>query len=534
MLCEGRQKSSEKTLRQQNEYLALLHQTALSLVNQLDLDAVLNRIVISAARLVGTPNGCIFLLDKDKGIFIRTHGVGVYEHDIGATRTLEEGLIGIVYKTAAPAQVGQYSGWQKRVLSPIVDQIHAMLQVPLKSGHQVVGAIGLAYLEDGETFGEEEVEILSRFAELASIALENARLHTAQQAELAERQKAEEALISSEANNKALLAAVPDTIFRFNRQGVLLDFRLGREPVSWILPAAGGSSISAVMSPQMAQNILRHALLAEQSGGIMEFEYSVGDGTAWEVRIGTSGRGEFLAIVRNVTERREMQSRLEYLSMHDALTGLFNRYRFEQEMFRLSKGGGRAGMIICDVDGLKFINDSLGHEAGDALLKTTGTILREVFAAEDIAARVGGDEFAILLPNRSHSEVEQDCRRLQKSVDSHNRENPGLPLSISIGFAASSEELAEMSSLYKEADNYMYREKLHRKTSIRSSIVQALMKAMEVRDYATQGHAHILAAGGLGCGKCADGWHVETHSQSHPSKKLKLGLARRNGPDSPH
>ncbi len=406
----------------------------------------------------------------------------------GAARALDEGLIGEMVRTAGPVMVNDYSVWPHRISKAFGD-VRALMEVPLKSGSQIVGAIGLAHRETGKTFGESELQLLNRFAELASIALANAELHTALQAELAERQKAEAALIRSEANNKALLSAIPDTIFRFDNQGILLDFRSGKEKVSWIFPVEAVSThLSAIMSPQMAQNILRHARLADQSNSSLGFEYSIADGTEWEVRIGPSGENEFLAIVRNVTERKEMQSRLEYLSMHDSLTGLYNRNRFEQEMDRLESIDGQcAGLIICDVDGLKFINDSLGHETGDTLLTSTGLLLHDVFDEEDtMVARVGGDEFAILLPDSSKEEVEDACRRLRTAFSAHSRENPVLPLSVSIGSAVGSEEFPDMSSLYREADNQMYREKLRRKNSIQSSIVQRLMKAMSAKDHVLQ------------------------------------------------
>jgi diguanylate cyclase (GGDEF)-like protein len=469
--------AAETKLRQQNEYLALLHKTALDLMNQLNLDAVLNQVVTSAANLAGTPHGFIFLLDPSTGMFVRTHGKGIYAQDIGSQRNPGEGLIGEMIRTGGPVMVDDYSVWPQRIAARFGD-IRALMEVPLKSRLQIVGAIGLAHQDAGKSFGEPEIQLLSRFAELASIALANAELHTALQTELAERRRAETALIRSEANNKALLTAIPDTIFLFDKQGILLDIRPGKEKVSWLLPGeAVGKYLGAVMSPQMAQNILRHAHLARQANSILSFEYSIADKTEWEVRIGTSGEDEFLAVVRNVTERKEMQSRLEYLSLHDSLTGLYNRNRFELEMRRLdSLDSHCAGVIICDVDGLKFINDSLGHESGDALLTTTGSLLNKVFGKDGIVARVGGDEFAILLPNTSKDGMADVCRRITAACNHHNRENLGLPLSISIGSAVSSEEFPGMRSLYREADNRMYREKLRRKSGIRSSIVQGLMK----------------------------------------------------------
>lgn len=194
--------------------------------------------------------------------------------------------------------------------------------------------------------------------------------------------------------------------------------------------------------------------------------------------------------IRDITDRKEMEERLKYLSLHDWLTGLYNRAYFEEEIRRFE--GGRQvpiGIILCDVDGLKLVNDTLGHRAGDALLIAAANVCRDSFRAGDMVARVGGDEFAVLLPNTDRSGVEKASRRIRDNVVKHNKSNPDLSLSLSVGFAVSADPSVKLGNLFKEADNSMYREKLHHSQSARSAIVQTLMKALEARDFITEGHA---------------------------------------------
>ncbi|MHB8157013.1 MAG: HD-GYP domain-containing protein [Desulfocucumaceae bacterium] len=194
------------------------------------------------------------------------------------------------------------------------------------------------------------------------------------------------------------------------------------------------------------------------------------------------------------------------MSFHDSLTGLFNRAYFEQEMTRLESGRHYpAGIIVCDVDGLKLVNDTFGHDTGDSLLIAAASVIKESFRGGDIIARIGGDEFAVLLSNSPKVVVEDSYRRIKKSIDRHNQLNQELPLSISIGFAVCDDgKNISMNELYKEADNSMYREKLHSSQSARSSIVHTLMKAMEARDFITEGHADRLKylVAGLAEGIC--------------------------------
>lgn len=194
--------------------------------------------------------------------------------------------------------------------------------------------------------------------------------------------------------------------------------------------------------------------------------------------------------IRDITERKRTEKQLKYLSLHDPLTGLYNRTFFEDSMRRA--GDGRfnpVGIIVCDVDGLKFINDTLGHDAGDSLLENVAAVISGSFRQGEIVSRIGGDEFAILLTHSDEKTVEDACNRIREAINKYNEAGPEIPLSISLGFAVSTQADQGMSELFKEADNNMYREKLHRSQSARSAIVQTLMKTLEARDFITEGHA---------------------------------------------
>ena len=194
-----------------------------------------------------------------------------------------------------------------------------------------------------------------------------------------------------------------------------------------------------------------------------------------------------------VIERTTAEEKMAYFSLHDALTGLYNRTFFEEEMRRLSDDRmGKVGLIMCDVDGLKLINDSMGHDNGDSLLVATAKLIKSCFRSSDIVARVGGDEFAVLLPNCSAEILESANNRLQQSANQSELSWQGIPLSLSIGTALRTDPSVPLTEIYKEADNNMYRQKLYRSQSARSAIVQTLMKALEARDFITEGHAERL------------------------------------------
>ncbi|MHB8917147.1 MAG: HD-GYP domain-containing protein, partial [Desulfocucumaceae bacterium] len=194
--------------------------------------------------------------------------------------------------------------------------------------------------------------------------------------------------------------------------------------------------------------------------------------------------------IRDITDRKQVEQQLKFLSLYDPLTGLYNRAYFEEEMRRLESGRHNpVSIVVCDIDGLKLVNDTLGHRSGDDLLVAAAGVIKEPFREGDMVARIGGDEFAVLLPNCNRKTVEDACSRIKNAITRYNQVNSDLPLSISIGFAASGESTVRPGDLFIEADNNMYREKLHRSQSVRSAIVQTLLKALEERDFITEGHA---------------------------------------------
>ena len=197
----------------------------------------------------------------------------------------------------------------------------------------------------------------------------------------------------------------------------------------------------------------------------------------------------------DISERKQMEEKLVNLSMRDSLTGLYNRAYFEEELRRLNDGRyAPIAIIVCDVDGLKLYNDSFGHVLGDRLIQAAANVLLQTFRASDVVARIGGDEFGVLLPRVSRETVEKTLERLRAAVENGNLENEEFRLSISAGMAMTHSKNVNLSLLFKEADNNMYREKIQNSQKTKGAITRSIVKLLEGRDYVAEGHTQRVAS----------------------------------------
>lgn len=209
-----------------------------------------------------------------------------------------------------------------------------------------------------------------------------------------------------------------------------------------------------------------------------------------------------IELKNEILERKNKERELAYISLHDPLTGVFNRNSFEQDLIKLESGhSDDYGIIICDVDGLKLVNDTLGHEVGDKILIAATQAINKSLTSSEHLFRIGGDEFAVLVYDGSEDLVKGICTRIMEITADYNKQNPQLNLNISIGWAVSSAHKKKASDLYKEADDNMYREKLNHINSVRNNTVKALMKTLEARDFITEGHADRMRNLVIGLGR---------------------------------
>ena len=458
------QRQAEARLKRQNAHLTALHEISLGLVNQLDVAEVLDIAVRRAAALFGTPHGYLALVEDGCEKLVKMVSLGAFETNAHAPLRKGEGVAGTVWETGQPLMVSDYRSWPGHVAAQYTGTIRAIVGVPLRMGGDVGGVLGLAYTEEGRTFDAEAIQTLRRFADLASVVLENARLYRATRAEIRDRQKAEASLVAAQQ-----IAHIGSW-----------DWDLLTGTLSWsdelfrifgVAPGAftpSGKHLMAAIHPD-DRGTLASAIEATRAGepfdAEMRFVHANGETRFLNVQA-TTVRDAGGAVVRivgtahDITPRRRAQERLHRNAYYDPLTGLPNRTLFIDLLTARAQRKERFAVLFLDLDRFKRINDSLGHVEGDRLLSQVAERLREVSGPGAVVARFGEDEFSVLLEGTSGAD---DARRAAQEIHDGLRQPlrlRGLDLHVtaSIGIAIGRRS-RKAAALLRDADIAMYRAK---------------------------------------------------------------------------
>jgi diguanylate cyclase (GGDEF)-like protein/PAS domain S-box-containing protein len=440
----------------------------------------------------------VYVEDEEGKNFIRNNLLGI-------RFPADQGMVGSVIRTGLPLVLSEVPIAEIQMSTPNTDwstanftlpQSVSVLMVPLRAHGRWIGIINLMRFQPENHYQEDERIFLQDLAERVSLAIENARLYEreAQRArELQALHQAATALLSTidletllseilSAAHAAIPAAQRGIVYLLSEQTGQMEIRATygcdeyggycikmqrhaaeavSEKRSLLINASDGmkedsqalDASSAIVAPLMQPQKVFGALVLF---GTQPELFSVND-----LHLLDSFAATATAALQNATLYAEVQ----WLATTDMLTEQFNRRRFLElsalEIFRSRRFATPLSAIMFDLDNFKEINDTLGHAAGDYVLKTVAQRCRATIRVIDILGRYGGDEFAVLLPNADIVEAQEIAERIRQSVTGHpiSTGRGDLSISISLGVAQVDHTNDTLASLLGRADSALYQAK---------------------------------------------------------------------------
>ncbi|MGI6132360.1 MAG: HD domain-containing phosphohydrolase, partial [Bacillota bacterium] len=315
--------------------------------------------------------------------------------------------------------------------------------------------------------------------------------------EISERVQKDELIKTSMEKYRALFEHMPNgvSVYRAVDGGkdfVFVEFNRAGELIEGIdAQSVVGRRLSEVF-PGLAEMGLMEALqrvwLTGNSERLSPAYCESGSHSGWrENWIYRVPSGEVVAVFQDVTERVQAEQRVEYLTIHDALTGLYNRRYLEQVVSRLdAEAVVPVSVVFGDANGLKLANDAFGHEAGDTLLVNIARVLQACSRSDDIVVRMGGDEFVVIMRDVGEEEAAEAVMRMRRAFD----EAPPDPVRISLALGASTRSSPSVSlrEVLADAEKHAYRQKLAESKSARGSLMKSLLRTLAVKTSETEDH----------------------------------------------
>ncbi len=308
--------------------------------------------------------------------------------------------------------------------------------------------------------------------------------------------KMEQALQNSEIRYRKLVENLNEVVYILDEKAQIVYISPNAEQLSgYTLSELVGKRFIEFVHPDDSEGRLEQ-FLKVLSGVNEATEYRFLSKTGHVTWVRTSAKaivreGRVMGIqgvLMDITARKQAEEEMRRLSFHDSLTGLYNRCFLEEEMKKLDADKMQLPIciIMADVNGLKLINDTCGHDEGDKMLRHTAHLLKKSCRKKDLVARWGGDEFIILLPQTTLEEAKNVCQRIIHCCRKTCPEWP--PLSIALGVAFQNSTGKTLAQILMKAEKDMYMQKLAEYQNTRDTVLNYLLQILAEKSFETEEH----------------------------------------------
>lgn len=319
-----------------------------------------------------------------------------------------------------------------------------------------------------------------------------------------------EALGESERSKSVLLSNLPGMAYRcaYDRDWTMQFVSSGCFELTGYLPQElinnACISFNDIICPEYRDQIWQESVVALSKHISNRYEYEIltaSDERKWvlDINQGVYGdSGTIIAlegIIIDITQSKLQFLQIQYLSNHDQLTGLHNRQYYDNAKKSINDQS-HLPLSVCfvDINGLKLINDAFGYDAGDRMIQTTGSVLKANIRKNEILARIGGDEFAILMPNTGAQRCAERMQTFKDAFDKHNAalKDRTLVITLSLGCGTKEGEADDLAQIEKDAEANMSRHKLFDQKSHHNAVLTSIMATLFERSFETEEHAERI------------------------------------------
>ena len=454
-------------LYDRDQQIALFKEVVTAVRERLDLETIFRMVATFAQGLIRAETVLIPVLDDNCSTYTYRAGSGLNAEEIvGESLDLSMGICGWVWKHKRPWWRGVLKDLSAEERNKWESEVGSVILVPLVGRNHFLGGVAGINKIGGGDFDQRDLDLLTLLASQIATAIDNnnliMQLEDANQALVSEKEKAQvtlssisDAVITTDVDGRIeYLNPAAEQLFavqldeartkQLAELGTLL-FEDGRIPVNDL--------VAYCLREGRLPPLFRNIILAGHDGREIFIEPN-----AAPIR-GPDGQASGVVLVfRDVSQARDLALQLSYQTTHDALTGLFNRHEFEyqvkQAMRDVDVSGKEHSLLHMDVDQFKVINDTCGHIAGDELLKLYSFELSGLLRQGDILARVGGDEFGILLENCSVEQALTVATKIQELTQNFRFIWDGntFNIGISIGLIGIDQKSDSVMSILSRVD----------------------------------------------------------------------------------
>ena len=303
-----------------------------------------------------------------------------------------------------------------------------------------------------------------------------------------------------------LIDILPVGVMIEDENGIILKVNRAMEKISgYSKDELLNRTVFETVVPDNQEKIARDNIKKILNGEVMMHELPSANSSGEErfirlqerkIRLPNNEEG-IISIQSDITDKIKSEEKIKYASYHDSLTDLYNRSYLEKEIQSLNQDNKLPlALIMADLNGLKLVNDTYGHHEGDKLLQKLAKILKKSCRDNDLIARWGGDEFVILLPETDKKSTKKVVKRINKKIANtflEFEDGSKLPLSAAVGYGVKKHYFEDVFKILDDAESQMYKNKLTESRSIKSNILNTLLKTLSEKSQETSSHSNRMA-----------------------------------------